>query len=259
MHHYTCPICQKQFSHVKNKRKYCSPACQHKSFERLKTLYICDLCKKQFTSEQYIAKYCSRECFNQRHTNPLWVSKQETKKDCLSCGISFNYIKTKKRKFCSLSCYINLINSSQEQLFRLKKYLDKYTKKSEGSCWEWQGTKNKSGYGVVGFKGKFIGAHRATWILAHGDNIGSADFICHICDNRSCVNIAHLWVGNAKENAIDMAKKGRSSGILSIEQVREIKKALEEGQSGYSLAKIYNVNKSTIYLIRRRLNWNHID
>ena len=80
-----------------------------------------------------------------------------------------------------------------------------------GNCWEWRGARNQSGYGTLSNSaGMPPLAHRASWVLHHGPIPQDAD-ICHSCDNPSCVNPSHLWIGDAKSNGADMAAKGRSA------------------------------------------------
>lgn len=54
-------------------------------------------------------------------------------------------------------------------------------------------------------------AHRAAWELAKGP-IPDGMLVCHKCDNPTCVNIEHLFIGSHQDNAADKMSKGRWGG-----------------------------------------------
>lgn len=71
-------------------------------------------------------------------------------------------------------------------------------------CVEATGAINNSGY----VHRNNVGVHRLAWIDANGP-IPEGMVVMHTCDNRRCVNVAHLALGTQGDNMRDMAAKGR--------------------------------------------------
>ena len=118
------------------------------------------------------------------------------------------------------------------------------------ACWTWTGAvTSKWGYGCFGVaKVHTRGAHKIAWLLTNGDNNGLC--VLHRCDNRVCVNPAHLFLGTKIDNALDKVQKGRdSTAALKADQVRAIRVALAERKDfGLQtvLAKEYGVTVGVI-------------
>lgn len=95
----------------------------------------------------------------------------------------------------------------------MKKSLEErfWSKVEKGDgCWEWAACKNSTGYGRFRVNGHTEFAHRVSWTLAHGP-IPDGLFVCHHCDNPSCVRSDHLFIGSHKDNLRDAVKKGRTA------------------------------------------------
>jgi len=89
-------------------------------------------------------------------------------------------------------------------------YIDQH---AEDPCWVFTGGKDKDGYGQCHAArcAKDAGvtrAHQLSYVCFNGD-IPSGLWVLHKCDNPSCVNPEHLFLGTAKDNNEDMWSKGR--------------------------------------------------
>lgn len=76
-------------------------------------------------------------------------------------------------------------------------------------CWVWTAGK-ASGYGQFSIGRKFILAHRFAFENTKGP-IPEGLLVCHSCDNKPCVNPAHLWTGTSLDNTRDAVAKGRTA------------------------------------------------
>src|ERR1700744_572626 len=77
-----------------------------------------------------------------------------------------------------------------------------------GGCWLWESAIDTDGYGAASRNGKYIHAHRLSYLTFIGP-LEDGQRVCHRCDIPCCVNPAHLFAGTAFDNTQDMDKKGR--------------------------------------------------
>lgn len=132
-------------------------------------------------------------------------------------------------------------------------------------CINWSGSKDVYGYGRFKKEGKTYKAHRVAYEKAHGVSLIPKQHICHKCDNPSCVNPDHLFLGDGRANALDRHSKSRdASGTrhgmhklsrVDVERIRDISRL--GGCSAYFLGKMFKVSATQVRSIvagRQRVN-----
>lgn len=162
------------------------------------------------------------------------------------------------------------------------------------ACWGWRGGKHRRGYGYI-WAGrdhaqapKNLTASRVSWEL-HNGQIPAGMIVCHACDNPSCTNPAHLFLGTYKDNSEDMVRKGRyrlgrrdnlrrgadhwsakhpekimrgethASARLTADQVREIRRLRSEGMTLTAIADRFGINYSMVSMIAQRKRWKSLE
>lgn len=156
------------------------------------------------------------------------------------------------------------MNDDDEREILMARFF-RHTHPSNGyeTCWIWSGYTDKDGYGTLRALNKDYKAHRLSFLLFYGD-IPKGMLICHSCDNPSCVNPKHLFLGTPKDNMDDMIKKNRQVHVrgegvgnskLTEEKVHLIRNYIRQGLSDMQIAKIFGVSDGTINFIHQRKIW----
>lgn len=134
--------------------------------------------------------------------------------------------------------------------------------RDDNTCWIWLGGLTWNGYGEFKALGVSIEAHRYAYEYFNGD-LEPHSVIRHSCDNRRCVNPAHLSQGTHADNVKDRVERGRSAvgekngrAVLTEKDVRHIRSTLGSNEM---LARTYGVDPSTIKQIRTHQTWKHVE
>lgn len=121
---------------------------------------------------------------------------------------------------------------------------------TEDACWIWLSS-TADAYGEFRWNGKYYKGHRVSYLLHRGDLNGLQ--VLHTCDNRSCTNPKHLFLGTNADNVRDRDSKNRvchgerhHDCKLTNEQVEEIKWKSALGFTTRMLAKDYKIDQSHV-------------
>jgi hypothetical protein len=157
---------------------------------------------------------------------------------------------------------------------------NRYVSKTD-SCWIWTGSRSK-GYGDFTIRHVKFKSHRIAWVLATGQWPPDNLCVLHRCDNPSCVNPDHLFLGTNADNVADRHAKGRDarvsgdangsrlhperlpSGVdhhrskINPDKAREIRSAWRSGARQVDLALRYGLNQGTVSAICRNVIWKEV-
>ena len=131
---------------------------------------------------------------------------------------------------------------------------------TEDGCWEWQGSLFSIGYASV--PKKFGGGgygHRAMYGLVVAP-IPNGMYVLHSCDNRKCINPAHLSLGTHLDNIKDMHSKNRQRGgsmpneknpycHFSNEVINQIRADYKAGKPKRDIERQYGISETHYYRV----------
>lgn len=134
-----------------------------------------------------------------------------------------------------------------------------------GNCWLWLGLKSKKRYGRFFHDGFRWQAHRFAYAITYGE-CPSHLFVCHKCDNPSCVNPDHLFLGTHTDNEADKQSKGRvpkgenaGRAKITTEDVIRIAALYKSGTPITDIAAQYSIARQTVSDILKGKSWKHVE
>ena len=145
---------------------------------------------------------------------------------------------------------------------RVDQFWNNHIERDNG-CWEWQKGKNDRGYGEVSINGISLYVHRFAWELLNGEIPGGM-CILHKCDNPSCINPDHLFIGTQLDNVRDMLSKGRASPPPVHRGTKNNKAVLCEWKVRYirasdlsqrAIARMFGIGKTTVAHVQCGRTW----
>ena len=140
----------------------------------------------------------------------------------------------------------------------IQEYLDQRVDYNPSTgCLEWVKGKDRDGYGQchgsrIAKQHGVTRAHQLAYIDFFGPYNKSL-FVCHKCDNPSCVTPTHLFLGTAHDNNHDMIQKGRAKSGGAPRKVSYTDVVADWGSLDcFQTAEKYNISFSMVCNIWRQ-------
>lgn len=140
------------------------------------------------------------------------------------------------------------------------------------ACWPWLAGLSTTGYGQLKVDGHQVKATRLVYEETFGPIPTPQDYhglcVCHTCDNRTCCNPRHFFLGSHTDNMADKARKGRQhrpagelhgNAKLTTAKVEALRAFMWDGVvSKAELARLFGVSPSLIGLVLAGKGWAHV-
>ena len=150
----------------------------------------------------------------------------------------------------------------------INRFWEKVDIKGDDECWEWKGSVNTNGYGMLGIGQSRIVASRMSWVIHHG-YLDNRMLVCHFCDNPKCVNPEHLFLGTNSDNIKDMYDKGRreaNRGQKCPTSILKDKDVIYMRENYYprtketrdKFARMFGITEGSVQNILYRVSWKWI-
>lgn len=145
-------------------------------------------------------------------------------------------------------------------------------------CWLWKAGHFGSGYGAFKIGKKNYGAHVIAFLISGGKTSKKKPFVLHSCNNRGCVNPAHLRAGSQQDNVDDAMRNG-NHGLALTAYPRKRPRGQQHGMSVLTEAKVkairseyepyrmtreklaekYGISPATVQQVLSRKTWKHVE
>ena len=146
---------------------------------------------------------------------------------------------------------------AQKRFLLFLKHVPCPTRDDIGECWEFQGARDKDGYGKVRYNGAVERANRVSYLLFVGA-LPDRQVVAHACDNPPCCRPSHLRAASQRDNCQDKIERGRQVNVSVIppEDIPSVREALSrDPRCGPRLARKYGCSVSTIKALGNGQTW----